>query len=603
MGEHCPDECSESVHLFRRWRSKYHVQARRGWMNDPCAPFYDFRTKLYHLGFQWNPSGNDWGDIAWGHATSTDLVSWTMSPDTWLGPDKPYDQLGVFTGCMTDRSLEGGKDGKLTCFYTSVNSLPISWDINYTYGSETLSVATSQDAGMTWQKQDCNPILPGPPSQYEVTAWRDPFVSQWPALARHIGLSEEKTLFGIISGGIRNRTPTSFVYSLDSEDLTKWKFLGILTDVGLNTRSSRWGGDMGQNWEVSTFATITEEGQRPMDVLIMSSQGLKPSPLSPTAAGPSLIHSSTRQSRVQLWMSGTFQHPESGADRERVLMSHEFGGILDHGCYYAANSFWDPTIEKTVVFGWSAEDDLPDNLRHMQGWSGMLTLPRVLGIQTLRNVSKARNVSLSELTSFEKTLELDRSVTMRTLSVAPHPKLEPLRVKSKKQQLPDVRLLNGGSQALPLSHPSSQWEMECEVALDERCSNFEIRIAHSEYPSHYTCLCYKTADSSFVIDRSHIPTVDESVIIAPEIAPFALFTQYNAAEQNFEEETLRIRAFLDQSILEVFVNERVAITTRIYSRFETCTGLTIMASSGSERYDEIMADIHSVAIWSGLLED
>lgn len=480
MGEYCPDEVFELVDEFRRWRPRYHVQARRGWMNDPCAPSYDSRTKLYHLGFQWNPNGNDWGDIAWGHATSNDLVSWTVCPDTWLSPDKPYDQLGVFTGCMTDLNLKGERDGTLTCFYTSVNHLPISWDIDYTYGSETLSVATSQDAGRTWQKHDCNPILPGPPKQYEVTAWRDPFVSRWPSLAEHFNLPNQNTLFGIISGGIRNRTPTSFVYALDSKNLTKWQFLGILADVGLNTRRSRWSGDMGQNWEVSTFATITEADQKPMDVLIMSSQGLRSPSTTTTIAKPNLCHSTTRQSRVQLWMSGTFQTPKDDIIGRRVLMSHEFGGILDHGCCYAANTFWDPTIEKHVVLGWSAEDDLSDKLRQLQDWSGMLTLPRVLGIQTLTNVSEARNVTLSEMTSFERILQAGGLSTMRTLSIAPHPNLELLRARSKKEGLVDVTLMTGVLHNLALLHPSSQWEMKCEVSLAKSCSKFEIRVAHLE---------------------------------------------------------------------------------------------------------------------------
>ena len=118
--------------------------------------------------------------------------------------------------------------------------------------------------------------------------------------------------------------------------------------------------------------------------------------------------------------------------------------------------------------------------------------------------------------------------------------------------------------------------------------------------SHYTSLTYNTTQSEFVIDRSHIPTVEDSVIIAPEVAPFALFTQYSPSEQAFEEETLRIRAFFDQSILEVFVNERVTITTRIYSRFETCTGFSFTASSDKKTNDAAAADIREVSIWSGL---
>ncbi len=37
---------------FERWRPRSRVVAPVGWLNDPCAPFWDEKTGLYHLFYQ-----------------------------------------------------------------------------------------------------------------------------------------------------------------------------------------------------------------------------------------------------------------------------------------------------------------------------------------------------------------------------------------------------------------------------------------------------------------------------------------------------------------------------------------------------------------------
>lgn len=43
-------------------------------MNDPNGLIY--HKGIYHMYFQYNPKRLDWGEIGWGHATSTDLLNW-----------------------------------------------------------------------------------------------------------------------------------------------------------------------------------------------------------------------------------------------------------------------------------------------------------------------------------------------------------------------------------------------------------------------------------------------------------------------------------------------------------------------------------------------
>lgn len=151
-----------------KFRSVYHHTPVYGWMNDPNGMFY--KDGVYHLYFQYNPYGSMWGNMTWGHSTSTDLVHWTDE-----GTPIVADAWGtIFSGsCVVDKDNTAGfGKGAVIAFYTSAKPSP--WgDV------QAQSMAYSLDNGKTFTKYEHNPILT--PSERD---FRDPKVF-WYAPGKH----------------------------------------------------------------------------------------------------------------------------------------------------------------------------------------------------------------------------------------------------------------------------------------------------------------------------------------------------------------------------------------------------------------------------------
>ena len=86
-----------------------------GWNNDPNGMIY--YDGVYHMFYQFNPAGNTWGNMHWGHATSTDMIHY-KEEDVALRPDF----LGaVYSGsAIVDYdNVTGLKEGVVTITVTA----------------------------------------------------------------------------------------------------------------------------------------------------------------------------------------------------------------------------------------------------------------------------------------------------------------------------------------------------------------------------------------------------------------------------------------------------------------------------------------------------
>lgn len=188
-------------------RPAFHYRPPAQWMNDPNGPI--FHNGWYHLFYQFNPYGDQWGDMHWGHARSRDMVDWEQLPIA-LWPSKSRGEDHVFSGS----TFRDGA-GRPTILYTSIGGrAPEQW-----------AATPSDDDLIGWAKSGANPVLTtaahGP---MKIDEWRDPF------LFRAAGETY------MVVGGAHEGRGIVALYRAKGPDLTAWDSLGIVfrhPDAGL----------------------------------------------------------------------------------------------------------------------------------------------------------------------------------------------------------------------------------------------------------------------------------------------------------------------------------------------------------------------------------
>lgn len=174
-------------------RPIYHVASPAYWINDPNGPVYV--NGEYHLFFQHNPFGSDWGNMCWGHVVSRDLVRWAHLPIALAPGPGEYDAGGVFSGCCV---VDGGVP---TIVYTGV-------------APECQCVATSADGLRSWTKHPANPVIAAPPRD-DLVGFRDPFC--W---------RDGAGWYMALGSGVRDEGGCVLLYR--SPDLRRWDYAGPL---------------------------------------------------------------------------------------------------------------------------------------------------------------------------------------------------------------------------------------------------------------------------------------------------------------------------------------------------------------------------------------
>lgn len=300
-----------------QYRPQIHFTPFKNWINDPNGMVYV--DGVYHLYYQYNPQGNSWGNLSWGHATSTDLVHWTehnvaMTPNEWGM---------IFSGSAIvdkDNTAGFGKDAILA-FYTGADA------------HQQQCLAYSTDGGMTYTQYEGNPVI----TNTELGDFRDPKV---------IWHEESKTWIMLLALGWDHK-----IELWGSKNLKNWeKYSTFTTDCARS--------NIGQ-WECPDLLRMPYEGGEKWVMIVSNNPG--------GPAGGSGIE----------YFVGDFD------GREFTAMALDYPLWLDYGSDNYAGVTWSNTPGgRYVMIGWMNNwnycGDVP-----CTPWRSAMTLPRELSLKNV----------------------------------------------------------------------------------------------------------------------------------------------------------------------------------------------------------------------------
>lgn len=291
-------------------RPQIHYTPAKNWINDPNGMVY--ADGVWHLYYQYNPSGPDWGNISWGHATSPDLFHWTEQPVA-IEPDN----LGyIYSGSavVDTANTAGFGENAIIAMYTSHGD------------HEQQSIAYSTDGGMTFTKYEGNPVIKN---------------------TSHGDFRDPKVVWDDVSGAWYCILALGGEHSAQiyrSTNLKTWTLRSTFTAPSYASACNRG------VWECTDLFPIDYNGERKWVLTVNVSDG-----------GP-VLGSGT------MYFVGKFTSGRFTADRYNYPLWE------DHGMDDYASVTWSNTGDRRVCIGWmnnQAYGGYP-----VSPWRCCMTLPR-----------------------------------------------------------------------------------------------------------------------------------------------------------------------------------------------------------------------------------
>ena len=237
---------------------------------------------------------------------------------------------------------------------------------------------------------------------------------------------------------------------------------------------------------------------------------------------------------------------------------------------------------RNIFFGWIAENRLGGE--YLFGYDNEL-LP-----------------GKNDLYAWGSVVSLPRVMSLRedgVLGIHPAPELESLRFNPRRKE--NIKISSGEDVTLD-GMVGSVLELSIEIDPGD-ATEIGVKVRCSPDNSEETLIVYSARENTLTVDFEN-STVEDNVIYSGFYhtnEPYPDMEDHTEQEAPFElgeGETLKLRIFLDRSVLEVFANGRQCITQRIYPSKENSTAVRLFAKGGTGTALVVEAwDMEPVAPW------
>ena len=465
-----------------KYRPQFHFSPAKNWTNDPNGLV--FFNGEYHLFYQYNPFGNKWGHMSWGHAVSRDLVHWKHLPLAI----REKDSIMIFSGsAVIDKNNSSGfatSPGQLAmvAIYTAHIIADASHPDDY---RQEQHIAYSLDNGRTWTKYPGNPVL-----NIHKKDFRDPKVFWYD--------NGKKWVMAVVL------PHEHIVQFYTSHDLKKWTYL---SDFGP-------AGDTSEIWECPDLLQVpvaNDPGKKKW-VLINSQQV-------------------TTQYFVGDFDGRSFRNENPP---EKVYR-------LDYGPdYYASVTYNLPANDLPVLLGWANNWTYANDIPTFP-WKSAMALPRNLALIKTQDGWILIQQPVSALKSLRRSPMMLNNITV--------------------------------SGTKNLSVRAQQLEMQLELEPGAN-STSGVRLAIGK--NNVFIVGYDAANEKLFIDRSGCSNKSFN-------AKFAALWRYEVKLPTMDNK-IKLQIFFDNSIIEVFANNGVAVMTAQIFPNAKDIGIGLFSAGGPTKF-------------------